>query len=335
MSAIAREIGEVPEAAQRLLDNAAIVRSIARRLEGHRFPFAVVCGRGSSGHVGLYLRYLVETRLGLVVSASAPSVVTSYRRPSAMAGALFFVISQSGRSPDLVAATRAAAAAGATTVAIVNETASPVAAAASLVLPVAAGPERAVAATKTVVSSMIACARLVAELAGERALIEAIERMPARLAAALALDWSAWGAALAGARAAFIAARGFGYGPAREIALKLGETMGMPALGYSAAELRHGPRAAIARDTPVLALRQADETAATVDLLAADLSAAGEKLFVCGGPSSNLPWIGDDHAAVDPIAMLVPSYRAIEGAARAAGFDPDRPPLLSKVTETL
>jgi glucosamine--fructose-6-phosphate aminotransferase (isomerizing) len=332
-SAMAAEIAEIPAVARRLLSETDALQRVLRAFAGRRFPFAVVCGRGSSGHAGVYLRYLIETRLGLVVSAAAPSVITTYRRLAAMDGALFVVISQSGRSPDLVEATRAAVNAGAVTMALVNDTQSPVAQAATFVLPLAAGAERSVAATKTVAGSMIVSAQLIAALAEDAELQAAIGRWPDRLAAALALDWSAWGTKLRPAHPAFVAARGYGLGPAREIALKLGEVMRLPALAYSAAELRHGPRAAIAADTPVLILRQADATARTVDELATDL--AGAPVFVCGGPAGNLPWLADDHPATDPLTMLLPAYRAIEAAAQRAGFDPDRPPFLSKVTETL
>ncbi len=334
-SRMACEIAEIPAAASRLLAQTAAFAAATEAIIAAEPPFAVICGRGSSGHAGVHLRYLIETHLGIAVSAAAPSVVTSYRRPSALKAALFVVISQSGGSPDLVAATKAAQDAGALTLAIVNETNSPVADAARLVLPLAAGPEISVAATKSVVSSMLAGARLIAAVAGDDDLLTACEAAPERLAAALKLDWSTWGASLLTARAAFIAARGYGFGPAREIALKLSETVRLPALGYSAAELRHGPRAAIAPDTPVLALRQPDGTAETVDGLAADLTAAGEPVFVAGGPSSTLPWIGDGHPVLDPVVMLGPAYAAIEAATRAKGYDPDRPPFLQKVTRTL
>ena len=197
---MAVEIAEIPAVAARLLESGE-PDALAKALRGRTFPFAVICGRGSSGHAGVYLRYLIETRLGLVVSAAAPSVITNYERTQAMRGALFIVISQSGRSPDLIAATEAAAKAGALTVALVNDTASPVAKAAAMVLSLLAGPEQSVAATKTVAASMIAAAQLVARLAADRDLLAAAARWPDRLRAALALDWSAWGAALAAGRA--------------------------------------------------------------------------------------------------------------------------------------
>src|SRR5690606_37076642 len=237
--------------------------------------------------------------------------------------------------PDLVAATEAARAGGALTLAIVNDPASPAAAASELVLPIGAGDEQAVAATKTVVLSMTAGAVVVAAAAGDRALEAALDRLPGRLDAALCCDWSPWEESLVKAPAAFVAGRGHALGPVREIALKMAETLRLPALGYSAAELRHGPRAAITPGTPVLVLRQDDAAAPGVDALVAALRESGETVFAAGGPAGSLPWPGDDHPACDPVAMLVPAYRAIEAAARRRGLDPDHPPHLSKVTETL
>jgi glucosamine--fructose-6-phosphate aminotransferase (isomerizing) len=252
-----------------------------------------------------------------------------------MHGALFVVVSQSGRSPDLVDATRMARKFGALTLAIVNDENSPAAAASELVLPIGAGTEYAVAATKTVVLSMIAGAQLVAALARDDDLNDSLRHLPLRLSDALACDWSAWADCAASAPAAFVVGRGYGLGCVREIALKVAEILRVPALGYSAAELRHGPRASISPATPVLVLRQNDQAAATVDDLVRDLDDAGERVFTAGGAVGTLPWIGDGHPVCDPVLMLIPAYRAIEEAARRRGFDPDNPPHLSKVTRTL
>ena len=334
-TAMAREIAEIPAAAERLLARYDAVCAIADRIRRAGPRIVITCGRGSSGHVGVYLRYLIEARVGLLVSASAPSIVTAYRRRPDMRNALFIVISQSGRSPDLVMATQYARQSGALTLAIVNDEASPAAEAADLVLPIGAGPEHAVAATKTVALSMLAGAALVATLAGEDDLRRALLRVPDRLEKARACDWSAWRSSIATAPATFVAARGYGFGTAREIALKITEILRLPALGFSAAELRHGPRAAITPATPVLLLRQNDEAAATVDELRNDLVKAGETVFWAGGPAGTLPWIGDDHPICDAVAMLLPAYAAIEAAARQRGLDPDHPPHLRKVTQTL
>ena len=334
-SAMARETAEIPAAAERLLARTDVFAAISERIERAKPRIIVFCGRGSSGHVGVYLRYLFEARLGLLASAAAPSIVTAYQRPPEMRDALFVVVSQSGHSPDLVTATQVARQSGALTLAIVNNENSPAAAASELVLPIGAGSEHAVAATKTVALSMIAGAQLVAALARDQHLNAELKRLPLRLSTALACDWSDWARAAAGATAAFIVGRGYALGCVREIALKVAEILRVPALGYSAAELRHGPRASITPATPVLVLRQNDEAGATVDDLVRELDDAGETVFTAGGAAGTLPWIGDGHPVCDPVLMLIPAYSAIEAAARRKGFDPDNPPYLSKVTRTL
>jgi glucosamine--fructose-6-phosphate aminotransferase (isomerizing) len=332
---MAREIAEIPAATERLLARTDIFAAIRERIDQVTPRIVVFCGRGSSGHVGVYLRYLFEARLGMLVSAAAPSIVTAYMRPPDMRDALWIVISQSGRSPDLVAATQAARKFGALTLAIVNDDTSPAAAASELTLPIGAGIEQSVAATKTVVLSMIAGAQLVAALARDKDLNVGLQSLPLRMSAALKCDWSAWADCAAGAAAGFVVGRGYGLGSVREIALKVAEILRVPTLGYSAAELRHGPRASITPTTPVLALRQSDQAAAAVDELIQDLNAAGETVFSAGGMEGTLPWIGDGHPACDPVLMLIPAYRAIEAVAHRRGFDPDNPPHLSKVTRTL
>jgi len=334
-SAMARETAEIPAAAERLLRRTDVFARIVERVERAKPRIVVFCGRGSSGHVGVYLRYLFETRLGMLASAAAPSVVTAYRQAPELRDALFVVVSQSGRSSDLINATQVARKLGALTLAIVNDENSPAADASELVLPIGAGAERSVAATKTVALSMIAGAHLVAALAHDDELNKGLQCLPDRLSSALACDWSAWADSAARAPATFVVGRGYGLGCVREIALKVAEILRVPALGYSAAELRHGPRASVTPATPVLVLRQNDESAATVDELVRDLNDAGEKLFTVGGAAGTLPWIGDGHPVCDPVLMLVPAYRAIEAAARRRGFDPDNPPYLSKVTSTL
>lgn len=333
-SAMAQEIAEVPGATERALAATRDAAAIARRVREFDPRFAVICGRGSSGHVGMFLRYLIELRAGLLVSFAAPSVVTTYRRTHDMRQMLFIVISQSGRSPDLIASTEQARRSGALTVALVNDARSPVAAAAELVLPIEAGPERSVAATKTVALSMVQSAQLLGHVTADQELIDAVARLPQRFDAALSCDWTAWGSCLRTARAAFVIARGYGLGTAREIALKLNETMQLPAAGYSAAEFQHGPLAAVAANTPLLALSSAEAASGLVERLVQDLRTRGRMAFTAGGVNGMLPWIGDDHPACDAIAMLLPAYLAIEKAARAQGFDPDRPANLLKVTET-
>ena len=332
---MAREIAEIPQLAERQLAECDALDAALARIDEARPRIMVFCGRGSSGHVGVFLRYLFEARLGMLACAAAPSLMTAYDARPDMRGALFIVVSQSGRSPDIVATTERAREQGALTLAIVNDASAPAASAAELVLSIDAGLEKSVAATKTVVLSMLMGARLAALLAQDKQLEGALARLPSRCAEALRCDWSAWTASLHGAPAAFVTARGLSLAPAREIALKLTESLRLPALAYSAAELRHGPRAAVTPATPVLALRPTDETSVTVDQLVSDLKDDGATVFAAGGPYGSLPWIGDDQPVSDSIAMLLPAYRAIEAGVRDHGWDPDRPPHLAKVTRTL
>jgi glucosamine--fructose-6-phosphate aminotransferase (isomerizing) len=310
----------------------ACLPAIAAAIRAASPRFAIVCGRGSSGHAGTFLRYLLGLRGGLIAADASPSILTVHRAAPAMTGALFVVLSQSGRSPDLVATAAAARETGATTLAIVNDPVSPAALACAHVLPILAGPERAVAATKTVINTLAAGAALVAALAGDRMLGDAVAALPSRLADALTLAWDGWSDALVDAPVAYVLARGPALAIAQELALKLGECVGLPALAYSTAEFRHGPRAALAPGMPVLVLHSDDASAADTATLAEELRAAGNRVFVTGA-DLRAPPAAD--ALIDPIALLVPGYGAIERAARLRGRDPDAPPGLSKVTRTL
>ena len=336
-SQMAREIAEIPQAAARLLDGGqgAIARIVAA-LDLTRISHAVVSGRGSSGHAGTHLRYLLETRLGLSAAPAAPSVVTRYGAEPRLSGALYILVSQSGRSPDLVAAAEQATAAGAQTIALVNDPASPAARACRHVLPVLAGPELAVAATKTVVNTMLAGSLLVAALSGDEAFRRAVEAAPQRLAEALELDWSDWALRLSRAPAGYVIGRGFSLGPAREAALKSAEVMGVPVLAYSAAEVLHGPKAAIRAEHPVLGLDPGGEVSESIASSLAALAQAGAPVFAAAGPQPRLQGLsaGGD-PALDAIALLAPVYRALESAASLQGRDVDSPPGLRKVTETL
>jgi glutamine---fructose-6-phosphate transaminase (isomerizing) len=332
---MAQEIREIPSMAERLLGADDLVAGIANRIRQADPRVVVISGRGSSGNAGTLLRYLFEAQAGLLVSTSAPSVMTTYGRSIDMRKAVFIVISQSGRSPDLVTGALSARENGALTIAIVNDLSSPLALACELTLPIGAGVERSVAATKSVVLSMMAGAQLVASLTSNDGLIEKIKRLPQRFSHAVTCDWSVWSSSLATARAGFVIGRGFGLGSAREIGLKVAETMRLPTLSYSAAEVRHGPLSCATAETPLLVLRQNDGSSAMVDALIADLRARNLNVFSVGGSGGTLPWIGNDDPICDAITMLLPAYATVERAARDRGFDPDNPPNLTKITETM
>ena len=336
ISLMAAEVAEIPRAAARLLHGGReTIAQVAAGIDMGRVSHAVVSGRGSSGHAGTYLRYLIETRLGLSAAPAAPSVVTRYGASPRLGEALYILVSQSGRSPDLVAAAEQASAAGAQTIAIVNDANSPAARACRHVIPIAAGPELAVAATKTVVNTMLAGLLLVGALSGDKALAAVTQAAPERLAQALALDWSPWARRLSPAPAGFVIGRGLSLGPAREAALKAAEILGVPVLGYSAAEVLHGPKAAIRSEHPILGLNAGGEVSDSIEDALATLGRQGSPVFSGSGPQPTLPGLGAGEPALDAIAQLVPVYRALEAEASRLGRNVDSPPGLLKVTETL
>jgi glucosamine--fructose-6-phosphate aminotransferase (isomerizing) len=214
-TAMAREIWEIPLTTERLPAEHDLVAPVADRIRAAGPRVVVISGRGSSGNVGTFLRYLFETRAGLLVSTSAPSVVTTYRQSIDMRDAVFIVISQSGRSPDLGIGAQSARKSGALTIAIVNDVTSPVALACELTPPVDTGLEHAVAATNSVVLSMVISGQLIASLTSDHALREKIKRLPQRFNHALTCDWSAWSGSFVAARAAFELGADLDCAPAR------------------------------------------------------------------------------------------------------------------------
>jgi glucosamine--fructose-6-phosphate aminotransferase (isomerizing) len=301
-------------------------------------PRAVVtCARGSSDHAATYAKYLIETRTGLLASSAAPSISSLYGSKADLQAVLFIAISQSGESPDLLAAVTAARDAGALVLALVNTEGSPLARAANHTIPLHAGAETSVAATKSYIAALAAIVHLVASWTQDGELHEALQQAPDQLAVAWQLDWSAAVGHLRTAHNLYVVGRGLGLGIAQEAALKLKETCGLHAEAFSAAELRHGPMALVRRGFPVLAFAQHDETREGVEALASELNRVGADVMLAG---SELPGIlalptQRAHAAIEPLLMIQSFYRLANALAVARGRDPDRPPHLSKVTETV
>jgi glucosamine--fructose-6-phosphate aminotransferase (isomerizing) len=249
-------------------------------------------------------------------------------------GALFLAISQSGRSPDLVAGARSAKEAGALVIAAVNDESSPLAAAADFTLPLHAGAETSVAATKSYIASLVALVNLASEWSRDEALRAALVRLPTDLDRAWALDWSEAGHAFAPVSHLYVIARGVGLGIAQEAALKCKETCGLHAEAFSSAEVRHGPQALLRERFPALVFCQDDETCSGTQAFAGELRARGVDVWMAGGDNPNLPSIAS-HPVVEPILLAQSFYRMANALAIARGHDPDSPPYLAKVTRTL
>lgn len=332
-----QEVCESGAAIARQLDaNASLVRSLAAALRADPPRLIATGARGSSDNAATFAKYLFETRLGVTTTSAAPSVQSVYAAPQDLAGALFLAISQSGRSPDLLRQVDAAKRAGARVVAMVNVEDSPLADAADFLLPLRAGPELSVAATKSFLCSLSAIVHLAAEWKQDTALRATLAGVPGLLAAHEAADWSPLVEGLADARSLFVIGRGLGLAAAQEAALKLKETCGLHAEAFSAAEVQHGPMALVERDFPVLFFVQADDTLDGTLEVAAKFRARGARVWVAGGDyGGTLPLPAQLDPACAPLVAVHRFYAAANALALRRGRDPDTPPHLSKVTETV
>src|SRR5947209_4780100 len=251
-----------------------------------RTPEVVVtCARGSSAHAATFGKHLIERHVGIPVSAMAPNIATVYRQRLHLNGQMFLAISQAGRSDDIIESLTLAREARALTVALVNDTASPLAKASDIVLPMVAGPELSVAATKTFVASLAALLRLAAMWTDDTAIRQGLERLPARLASAADLDWTAALPAFAAAGDIISIGRGPTLAVAREAALKLKETCRIHAEAFSGAEFQHGPITLVGRDYPVIMFLPTDAAAEGLETLAMTLIANGATVFTTGSQS--------------------------------------------------
>jgi len=314
--------------------NAVSVARLAKRLRDAPPRVVVTVARGSSDHAATFAKYLFETKLGVITASAAPSVSSVYGAKQDLRDALYFAISQSGRSPDLVASARSAQEAGALVVATVNDETSPLATLADFTLPLCAGEEKSVAATKSYIASLAALVHLASEWSRDTSLRSALARLPDDLDSAWALDWSPALQALTSVTHLYVIARGVGLGIAQEAALKCKETCGLHAEAFSSAEVRHGPQALLREKFPALVFCQDDETRSGTEALARELAERGVPVWVAGGEMGNLPSIGS-HPVIEPILVVESFYRMANALAIARGHDPDEPPHLRKVTETL
>jgi glutamine---fructose-6-phosphate transaminase (isomerizing) len=334
-------IGEIREAPDAVARQPQALRGpladLAAHLRRHPPQVVVTCARGSSAHAATFGKHLIERYLRVPVAAAAPSVATVYGQRLRLEGQLFLAISQSGRSDDLIEQTTVARAAGAITVALVNATDSPLAQASDIVLPMEAGPELSVAATKTFIASVSALLRLAAFWSEDTDMMASLERLPARLREATSLDWSVALESFRAATSLVTIGRGPTLAIAREASLKLKETCNLHAEAFSGAEFLHGPVALVDDDYPILMFMPTDAAEKGLRTLATNLRAKGASLFVAepgdAAPGS-LPAIVPDHPEADAICLIQSFYGLAVRLAELRGVDVDRPRHLQKVTRT-
>ncbi|WP_426196160.1 SIS domain-containing protein [Massilia sp. DWR3-1-1] len=323
--------------ARQLAQDADRYAELGRKLRSTNFNTALTIARGSSDHAANYCAYLIMARLGRVVASLPMSLLTLYKSPLLTRDTLTIAISQSGQSPDVVEPTAYFRDGGATTVALVNDIDSPLAHAAEWAMPLHAGKEHSVAATKSFITSLVAGARLVAHWQNDAELKAGLEALPDDLAVAGGSDWSAAIEVLAPARNIMVVGRGISFPIALEAALKLKETSALQAEAFSGAEIKHGPMALIEDGYPLLIFATRGPAQAGLLQLAAEMRGRGARVLLAAPADVaerdlTLPLAA--HADLDPIVAVQAFYVMAAQLAKARGMDPDRPRHLSKVTRT-
>ena len=337
-STLRREIAEQPDAVARLLSREGErVARLALPIRRAGVRFVLIAARGTSDNAARYAQYLFGGLDGLPVALAAPSLTTLYGRPPDVRGGLVIGISQSGRSPDIVETIAAARRQGTPTLAIVNDAESPLARAASEVIPLHAGEERSVAATKSYTTQLAAVALLALSLAGKRTFLKKLAAIPEAMAIALATEPAVRRMArrLAAASRAVVLARGINYPTAWEIALKLKELSLLLAEPYSAADFQHGPIALAQRDLPaILVSAPGGRPEQELLALARKLRERGSPLLSIGLPVPGAIPLPESPELLSPLVAVLPGQLLAFHAARARGLDPDAPRGLKKITET-
>lgn len=336
---MAAEIAEQPEMLQRILEvGDGEVGRVAQAIRDFAPRFVLLVARGTSDHAALYAKYLIESELKLPAGLVSMSTYTAYRDVPELAGVLWIALSQSGGSPDLAESTKMAAKAGALTVAITNNPDSLLASAAAQHLYMHAGPERAVAATKSYTATLLALLQLIMAVKGEQ--FVDVAPLPSLAADALDADVSDVAERYRFISRLVTTSRGYSYPTAREAGLKVMETCYLPAQAFSGADLLHGPLAMIDSGCPVLMIlpdgRGGEALGPVIDALherSADLCVVGAREPSQADAHIALPAGMDERLA--PIVQIMPIQRLALAMSTGRGIDPDAPRGLKKVTETL
>ena len=336
---MAAEIAEQPQTLQRLLDGGLpALREVAEQVARRRPRFVLLAARGTSDHAALYAKYLTEIRLGLPAGLASPSTLTTYGSRPDYDDVLWITVSQSGGSPDLVDSTTAARSRGALTLAVTNAPDSPLAQAADLHIDVLAGPELAVAATKSYTSELLALYLLIDAWGGgggspARALPECAQQVLERgIAKELAQRYRF-------VERLVVTARGYAYATAREAALKMMETSYLSAHAFSGADLMHGPLAMVDEDRPVIAIVPHGPGGAALAPVLGRLHDRHADVLVVGDAGA-APWaaavapLPETDEPLGPVLQILPLQQLAHVMAVARGYDPDAPRGLLKVTET-
>ena len=329
MSRFHGEITEQPAVAARLLERGATAaQSIGARIREAAPHSFLIAARGSSDNAALYAKYLFGARNRALVALAAPSLFTHYAHPPRIDGSCVLGISQSGESPDVIAVVEEGRGQGALTVALTNDATSRLARSAELVLPLEAGPEESVPASKTYTSSLIALAMISQAIDPDPGFAAALASVPDAIARTLREEARVEPlvAPLLGPRAVVLG-RGFNFSTAEEVALKLSETSYVLARAWSIADFEHGPIAIAEAGLPILVVDGGGPVAAGIASLREKLEQKGCHVLYLRD-ESGLP------EELTPITLAVLGQLLAHHVALAKGLDPDQPRTIQKVTRT-
>jgi glucosamine--fructose-6-phosphate aminotransferase (isomerizing) len=342
MSKMRQEILEIPAQLQvQLMLNVEIWQAFSIALKARSPKSVMTVARGSSDHAATYAKYLFETELHLPTSSAAPSIISIYKTPLELKDTLVVAISQSGQSPDLLEVMRYAKTQGALTLALVNDTSSPLAALADFVIPLHAGPELAVAATKSFLLTLTALLHGVAIIKNNASLLDGLAQLPSAFSKVLGMDLSLYFSYFV-ANNALILGRGFSFSIAQEIAIKFKEVTQIHAEAFSSAEILHGPFSLLKEPLPILALTQHDlSLPSMLSTLIKIKTTSVNPLIFCSEETADtfkdfsqkvlLPSVP---SLLTPLLSCALLYLMIEALARAKNLNPDQPPLIQKITRT-
>ena len=336
---MASEIAETPKVFTAILNIIQAFDSVKNVLLEEKIQSVLILARGTSDNAAHYLKYLIETQIGLPVGLTSPSSVTVYNAELKYANTLIVAISQSGQSPDLVKFATAARQANAYVIAMTNDDKSPLATIAHNHFSLLAGPELAVAATKSYNAQLLISYLLVASWTGKKVNGEQLISEATRIAGTADLVSKAVATASRD-KEVVILGRGFAYPNAREAALKIQETCKISVQGLSTADYLHGPISALTPDTQVFIVAPSHMPASSITEATTKIRKTSSRIFWIGNGGTpqgdDIVLAGshcDDEITSTLVDAMVLQRFALEFAV-ASGYDPDAPEGLSKVTLT-
>ncbi len=339
ISNMQKEINEIPEALERLIEKTEPdIVDAANEIRAINPGLVTTVARGSSDHASLYLKYAIECFAGIPVASLGPSVTSIYKKQLSLPRSVNIAISQSGQSPDIVETASMAKKGGAFNIAITNNVSSPLVKECKYVFNINAGEEKSVAATKTFVTSIFAGLLLLAHWKQDAELLRSLKGFPLLANRALECDWSPLLVHCEKLSSLYVLGRGPAMAIALEAALKFKETCQIHAEAFSSAEVMHGPKSIIGDDFTVLALAARDVSEKSIIDVANQLSTQGAKIYATTDQkikAEKLPFTASGYSLTDPLLLIISYYKFVEQLARIKGLNPDNPPNLKKVTETV